>query len=287
MLSQHTVEGNEVITIESDSEASTVIDIEVYFTEQEFCIDRNGDISPNNSCHETNLEASETCSCQSQSSQTLQCHDKLKRLGNHLADICGVTLSQQKQGIFSPDGIEFAKLASNCGNELMGLGEYLIDVANLIDENQRDFNRLPYVISQDLSSLSGHVSKYAPSAQSQKLPRGAELPTASSHTDKEKSTSSPLESESQQESLRKHMMSCPVQQHLMCEEDSMAIQGTSVNIQQVKYHFQYELCCSEFSNKHPYHWHLDWHATHSYRCEQCNQIFLQSCLQSCKGAHEE
>ena len=122
-----------------------------------------------NSCHETNLDTTKTFSCQSQSSQTLQYHDELKILGSHLAEICSVTLRQQKQGIFSPDDIEFANFVSNCGNELMGLDEYLIDMANSIKDNQRDFNRLPHEIPQDLSSLSGHLSQSEQSAQSQKL----------------------------------------------------------------------------------------------------------------------
>ena len=61
-----------------------------------------------------------------------------------------MTLKQQSQGIFSDEGIAFSNLVYDYGNELMGLGEYLLNMANSINQNKQDLTN----ISQELSILS-------------------------------------------------------------------------------------------------------------------------------------
>ena len=83
--------------------------------EQEFCADVNRDISPDSG---------------NGNSETLQYHNKLKKMAMHLADICCATLRQWEEGELSQEDQEFANLVFDCGNELAGLGEYLIELSN-------------------------------------------------------------------------------------------------------------------------------------------------------------
>ena len=101
--------------------------------EKEFCADVNRDISPDNG---------------DGNSETLQCHNKLKKMAMHLAHICCATLRQQEEGEFSEEDQEFANLVFNCRNKLVGLGEYLIKLSNLVKNNNRNCT------TSDLSSLS-------------------------------------------------------------------------------------------------------------------------------------
>ena len=119
-----------------------MLDLETYLVECECCVDVNGDISPAGPYEEDRSEAAD-----SWTTEMLSYFAQLKKLATHLADISSVTLRQQKNGIFSDDDLAFANLVSDCGDELTGLGEYLIDVAKSIQSNQTSH-------VMDLSSLS-------------------------------------------------------------------------------------------------------------------------------------
>ena len=95
----------------------------------------NGDISPETNSQPSQLDKSESESANN-GHQTLSCYTKLKKIATHLANICSVTIKQQDARIFSEEDSDFANLVSNCGNKLTGLGEYLLDLANRIQENQ-------------------------------------------------------------------------------------------------------------------------------------------------------
>ena len=114
----------------------------MYLVECECCVDVNGDISPAGPYKEDRPKAAD-----SQASKTLSYFAQLEKLATHLADISSVTLRQQKNGIFSDVGLAFANLVSDCGDELTGLGEYLVHVAKSIQSNQTSH-------VTDLSSLS-------------------------------------------------------------------------------------------------------------------------------------
>ena len=87
----------------------------------------NDNISP-----ERNIDELENSNCNSTNhgSETLEYYSKLKNLATHLADICSVTIKQQDIGIYSEENSDFANLVANCANEITGLGEYLLDLAN-------------------------------------------------------------------------------------------------------------------------------------------------------------
>ena len=136
----------DVITIDSDSEDTPVMGMETYLAERDCCVDINGDISPS----EELVRSSDIDVHLIKTSETLDYFGELKKVATHLADISSVTLKQQSQGIFSDKDIEFSNLVYDCGNELMGLGEYLLDMANSINQNKQDSTN----ISQELSILS-------------------------------------------------------------------------------------------------------------------------------------
>ena len=49
-------------------------------------------------------------------------------MGQHLAEVANVSLHQKSDSNDST----FAKLLYDCGNELVGIGEYLVDVAQTL-----------------------------------------------------------------------------------------------------------------------------------------------------------
>ena len=154
----------DVITIDSNSEDTMVIDLEMYLAERGCCVDINRDISPS----EQLVPSSEINS--TKTSETLHYFGKLKKLATHLADISGVTLKEQHKGIFSDDDIAFSNLVYDCGNEFMGLCEYLLDVAKSINQNHEVFTNTTNV-SQDLSILlsssdAQETSDYVPNSTS-------------------------------------------------------------------------------------------------------------------------
>ena len=116
----------DVITIDLDSDDTTIdslVDMETYLAETECCVNVNGDISPT----EEWIPSSETYS--TKAGETLDYFGKLKKLASHLADISSVTLKEQWNDNYSDDDIQFSNLVFDCSNELMGLGEYLLDLA--------------------------------------------------------------------------------------------------------------------------------------------------------------
>ena len=135
----------DVITIESDSEDMPVMGMETYLAERDCCVDINGDISPS----EEPVRSSDIDVHSIKTRETLDYLGELKKVATHLVDISSVTLKQQSQGIFSDEDIAFSNLVDDCGNELMGLGEYLLDVTNSINQNKQDSTN----VSQELSIL--------------------------------------------------------------------------------------------------------------------------------------
>ena len=113
----------DVITIDLDSDETMIVDLESYLAERECCVNVNGDIS----LDEEQVPSSETYS--TKAGETLDYFGELKKLASHLADISSFTLKEQQNGNYSDDDIPFSNLAFDCGNKLMGLGEYLLDLA--------------------------------------------------------------------------------------------------------------------------------------------------------------
>ena len=65
-------------------------------------------------------------------SEIYKFHTKLAEMGEHLADITTATLRQSK---FTEEDVEFSCLIWDCGDELAGVGEFLIEAAKTISEN--------------------------------------------------------------------------------------------------------------------------------------------------------
>ena len=56
-------------------------------------------------------------------------HHNLKGMAQHMAEIANVSLHAKSD---STNDSTFAKLLFDCGNELLGIGEYLVDVAQTL-----------------------------------------------------------------------------------------------------------------------------------------------------------
>ena len=134
----------EIITIDdSDSDQTMVVDLETYLAEHVCCIDVNGDISPAGPYEGYTSESPE-----SHAGETLSYFVDLKKLATHLADISCFTLEQQRKGVFVEEDLAFANLVSDCRDELLRLGEYLMDIAKSIQNN---------INSQDVTELSSFI----------------------------------------------------------------------------------------------------------------------------------
>ena len=109
----------ESVTAQDDLQA------EMYRAEHENSADRNGNIKP---CEPTTDSVCETSPAMD---ETYKYHTKIINLAWHLANVTTATL---RQNDFNDDDIKFAELIQVCGDELFGLGGFLIDAAKTITE---------------------------------------------------------------------------------------------------------------------------------------------------------
>ena len=123
-----------IICIQPDSDTDDY-DSDVYRAEQEHSAHRNGDIQPDEDITDQ-MTASDTTPV-SESDTTCRTeiykfHLKLAQMAEHLADITTATLRKSK---FTEEDVKFSCLIWGCGEELAGVKEFLIEVANTISEN--------------------------------------------------------------------------------------------------------------------------------------------------------
>ena len=97
----------------------------MYRAECENSADQNGNIKP---CEQT----PDSFKTSPAMEETYKYHTKLVNLAQHLADVTTATLRQNN---FNEDDTEFAHLIGDCGDELFGLGKFLIDAAKTLKEN--------------------------------------------------------------------------------------------------------------------------------------------------------
>ena len=108
-----------------------VIDItlETYLLEQQHSAHTNGNIKPeptSTASMNTRLVKQTSAKSSDRESEASHYHSKLKGMAQHLAEIANVSLHAQSD---STNDLTFAKLLYDCGNEFLGIGEYLVDVA--------------------------------------------------------------------------------------------------------------------------------------------------------------
>ena len=90
---------------------------------------RNGNIEPEpTSSASMNTPPVKQTSAKSSDRESEASHyqSKLKGMAQHLVEIANVSLHAQSD---STNDLMFAKLLYDCGNEFLGIGEYLVDVA--------------------------------------------------------------------------------------------------------------------------------------------------------------
>ena len=134
---------NHVICIQPDSETDgeNTVNNEMACVEWENSAHKNGNIestaaisSPgeNSDCLPERDRQSESVSNNSSDrNEVFKYHTKLAVLAEYLADITTATLWQSN---FTKEDIEFGHLIHDCGEELYGIGEYLIDACKQIAE---------------------------------------------------------------------------------------------------------------------------------------------------------
>ena len=105
------------------------ITLETYLLEQQHSALRNSNIEP----EPTSTASMNTCPVKQTSakssdreSEASHYHSKLKGMAQHLAEIANMSLYAQSD---STNDFTFAKLLYDCGNEFLGIREYLVDVA--------------------------------------------------------------------------------------------------------------------------------------------------------------
>ena len=123
-----------IICIQPDPDTDGY-DSDVYCAEWDHSAHQNRDIQPDEDITDQ-MTASDTTPV-SESDTTCRTeiykfHTKLAQMAEHLADITTATLRQSK---FTEEDVEFSCLIWDCGEELAGMGEFLIEVANTISEN--------------------------------------------------------------------------------------------------------------------------------------------------------
>ena len=105
------------------------ITLETYLLEQQHSAHTNGNIKPeptSTASMNTHLVKQTSAKSSDRESEASHYHSKLKGMAQHLAEIANVSLHAQSD---STNDLTFAKLLYDCGNEFLGIGEYLVDVA--------------------------------------------------------------------------------------------------------------------------------------------------------------
>ena len=123
-----------IICIQPDSDTDGY-DSDVYCAEWEHSAHRNGDIQPDEDITDQMTASATSLISESDTTERTEIykfHTKLAQMAEHLADITTATLRQCK---FTEEDVEFSCLIRDCGDELAGMGEFLIEVANTISEN--------------------------------------------------------------------------------------------------------------------------------------------------------
>ena len=122
-----------IICIQLDSDTDGY-DSDVYHAEWEHSAHQNGDIQPDEDITDQ-MTASDTAPVNESDTtcrtEVYKFHTKLAQMAEHLADITTATLRQSK---FTEEDVEFSCLIWDCGEELAGMGEFLIEAANSIFE---------------------------------------------------------------------------------------------------------------------------------------------------------
>ena len=161
---------NHVICIQPDSEtdAKDAVNNEMAHVEWENSAHKNGNIEPtaaisspgeNSDClPERDRQIESVSNNSSDRNEVFEYHTKLAVLAEYLADITTATLWQSN---FTKEDIEFGHLIHDCGEELYGIGEYLIDASKQIAEKVTQ--QSPIVIY--ISDLESEVAAVATPSQ--------------------------------------------------------------------------------------------------------------------------
>ena len=101
---------------------------EKYLLEQQHSAHRNGNIelkTTSTASMNTSPVKQPSVTSSDRESDASHYHSKLKGMAQHLAEIANVSLHAQSD---STNDLTFPKLLYDCGNEFLGIGEYLVDV---------------------------------------------------------------------------------------------------------------------------------------------------------------
>ena len=212
---------------------------------------KNGNIEPtaaisspgesSDSLPETDRQSESVSNKSSDRNEVFKYHTKLAVLAEYLADITTATLQQSN---FTKEDIEFGHLIHDCGEELYGIGEYLIDASKQIADKVTQ--QSPIVI--DMSESDSEVATVA--TPSQQVPE----------TNINKETSSNVKNN--------HFIL-----NVAGFGDIDVQPSPSGSVKKRKSVFVCELCGRYIESKPKLHKQIDHHVSNPYKCQTCSKSF--------------
>ena len=258
-----------LILPESDQSDNEVINIDAYAAVKEWAADTNGDIEPNSpGCAMTPISTSATrnkrCESPLHEGDTFVYHMKIQKLAQHLTNVANATIRQKQSGIALENDSEFTELLYLCDKELVGIREYILDVANSISEGGPN------------DSASTHVSNVHDSATTVTDSVYLSLTTSALSNVHDIGNSGYLLPTTSKLSAQSQLSTSYVSNTLDTSQATSSATGKDISTNSQIY--TCELCSDQIDNKIQYHAHLNHHTTILYKCKKCGQIFF-SCFQ--------